>query len=78
MIKDQKVVSYDVVDSDGHVIEPLDLWGGQYMPAAYRDKGPVVGSDDLLQYPGGREFPYKGSWGWMRVPVVRLGLLRTE
>jgi uncharacterized protein len=46
----------EVIDSDGHVLEPADLWSGSYMPAAYRDQGPTISlTDGCLYYPDGRE-----------------------
>jgi predicted TIM-barrel fold metal-dependent hydrolase len=32
---------YNVIDADGHVLEPLDLWD-QYMDPAYRDRSPQL------------------------------------
>ncbi len=29
--------TYDVIDADGHVLEPLDLWD-QYLDPAYHDQ----------------------------------------
>ncbi len=61
----------EIIDSDGHIMEPADLWGGEYMSAAYRDRGPVISlSDGRLSYPGGEDFPCptsfskSGSLGW--------------
>ena len=31
--------AYNVIDADGHVLEPLDLWE-KYMDPAYRDRAP--------------------------------------
>lgn len=31
--------TYDIIDADGHVLEPLDLWD-EYMDPAYRDHAP--------------------------------------
>src|SRR5438270_11084030 len=31
--------AYNVVDADGHILEPLDLWD-QYMDPAFRDRAP--------------------------------------
>src|SRR5262249_27323147 len=31
--------TYNVIDADGHVLEPLDLWE-KYMDPAYRDRAP--------------------------------------
>ena len=31
--------TYDVIDSDGHILEPLDLWDN-YLDPAYRDRAP--------------------------------------
>lgn len=48
----------EVIDADGHVIEPPDLWGSHYMPADYRDKGPTISSaDGRLHFPDGSDFP---------------------
>jgi len=31
--------TYNVIDADGHILEPLDLWD-KYMDPAYRDRAP--------------------------------------
>src|SRR5438067_12451741 len=31
--------AYNVVDADGHILEPLDLWSN-YIDPAYRDRAP--------------------------------------
>ena len=31
--------AYNVVDADGHILEPLDLWD-KYMDPAFRDRAP--------------------------------------
>lgn len=36
---------YQVIDADGHVVEPLDLWGRYFSPA-YRDRQPRVIRDE--------------------------------
>jgi uncharacterized protein len=38
--------SYDVIDADGHVLEPLDMWD-RYLDPAYRDRAPrmIVDTD---------------------------------
>src|SRR5258707_6610185 len=36
--------AYNVVDADGHVLEPLDLWD-QYMDPKYRDRAPRLIKD---------------------------------
>src|SRR5215211_2349776 len=33
--------AYNVVDSDGHILEPLDLWS-EYMDPAFRDRAPKI------------------------------------
>src|ERR1051325_11961782 len=33
--------TYNVIDSDGHVLEPPDFWA-QYMDPAYRDRAPQL------------------------------------
>ena len=33
--------SYRIIDADGHVLEPLDLWD-QYMEPAYRERAPQL------------------------------------
>ena len=33
--------TYNVIDADGHVLEPLDLWQ-RYMDPAYRDRAPQL------------------------------------
>ena len=30
---------YNVIDADGHILEPLDLWD-KYMDPKYRDRAP--------------------------------------
>ena len=37
--------SYHVIDSDGHVLEPPDLWA-RYIDPAYRDRAPVFTTED--------------------------------
>src|SRR5579875_281340 len=32
---------YNVIDSDGHILEPLDLWD-QYMSPKFRDRAPKI------------------------------------
>ena len=38
--------TYDIIDADGHILEPLDLWTN-YMDPAYRDRAPrlVIDTD---------------------------------
>lgn len=36
---------YDVIDADGHVLEPLDLWN-DYMEPAFRDRAPKLLKDE--------------------------------
>ena len=36
--------TYDIIDADGHILEPLDLWT-TYMDPAYRDRAPRLVSD---------------------------------
>ena len=40
--------TYNVVDADGHILEPLDLWD-QYMDPKFRDRAPriVKGGDAI-------------------------------
>src|SRR5438046_8980500 len=33
--------AYNVVDADGHILEPLDLWE-KYMEPAFRDRAPRI------------------------------------
>src|SRR5215831_1605219 len=38
--------AYNVVDADGHILEPLDLWD-KYIDPKFRDRAPrIVKSDD--------------------------------
>ena len=37
--------AYNVIDADGHILEPLDLWQ-RYMDPAYRDQAPSTVLDD--------------------------------
>src|SRR3954462_15694354 len=37
--------AYNVVDADGHVLEPLDLWD-RYMDPAFRDRAPRIVKDN--------------------------------
>ena len=34
------VRAYNVIDADGHILEPLDLWD-KYIDPAFRDRGPA-------------------------------------
>src|SRR5438132_12309132 len=38
--------TYKVIDADGHIVEPLDLWD-RYMDPAYRERGPrlIIGDN---------------------------------
>ena len=36
---------YNCIDSDGHILEPLELWG-DYMDAKYRDQAPRAVKDN--------------------------------
>lgn len=67
----------EVIDADGHVVEPPDLWGGPYMPAAYRELGPTISLDDgRLRFANGNEFPEAPN-GRSWVDVGTLGFERT-
>ena len=33
--------AYNVIDADGHILEPLDLWD-QYIDPTFRDRAPRV------------------------------------
>ena len=37
--------AYNVIDSDGHVLEPLDLWVN-YIDPAFRDRAPRLFIDE--------------------------------
>ena len=37
--------TYKVIDADGHILEPLDLWD-RYMDPAYRERAPRMILDD--------------------------------
>jgi len=37
--------SYHVVDADGHILAPLDLWE-RYMDPAFRDRAPRMVTDN--------------------------------
>jgi len=37
--------AYNVIDSDGHVLEPLDLWQN-YIDPAFRDRAPRLFIDE--------------------------------
>ena len=37
--------TYNVIDSDGHVLEPVDLWQ-RYIDPAYREQAPQYFIDD--------------------------------
>jgi uncharacterized protein len=37
--------AYNVVDADGHILEPLDLWE-RYMDPAFRDRAPRIVKDN--------------------------------
>jgi hypothetical protein len=36
--------TYNVIDSDGHILEPLDLWE-EYTEPAFRDRAPRLFTD---------------------------------
>ena len=37
--------TYNVIDADGHILEPVDLWDN-YMDPAFRDRAPKMVLDD--------------------------------
>ena len=37
--------AYNVIDADGHILEPLDLWN-KYMDPKYRDRAPHLVKDE--------------------------------
>ena len=37
--------TYKVIDADGHILEPIDLWD-RYMDPAYRERAPRLVLDD--------------------------------
>jgi len=41
------VRAHHVIDSDGHILEPLMLWN-DYMDLAFRDRAPKLGKERLL------------------------------
>jgi predicted TIM-barrel fold metal-dependent hydrolase len=67
----------DVIDSDGHVLEPADLWTGEYMDPDARGRAPAVSVEDgRLYFADGRPYAYPRSYvdavtlGWQRGPGV--------
>jgi hypothetical protein len=45
--------TYDIIDADGHVLEPVDLWD-KYLDPGYRDRAPRMiidtdGKERLLE-----------------------------
>src|SRR5579885_3883745 len=51
--------TYNVIDSDGHVLEPVDLWQ-RYIDPAYRDQAPRYFVDERgkeMMWFIGRAFP---------------------
>lgn len=51
-----------VIDADGHIMEPPDLWSGRYMVASYRPMGPSISTKGRLQYPNGTDVAEGRSW----------------
>src|SRR5688572_22999663 len=51
--------SYNIVDADGHILEPLDLWT-RYIDPEFRDSAPR-----LMVEPDGRE--------WLAIKGQKLG-----
>src|SRR5438552_3540351 len=37
--------TYKIIDADGHILEPVDIWD-RYMDPAYRDRAPRMVLDD--------------------------------
>src|SRR5258706_16462838 len=37
--------AYNIVDADGHILEPLDLWSN-YIDPAFRDRAPRIAKGD--------------------------------
>jgi predicted TIM-barrel fold metal-dependent hydrolase len=64
-----------VIDADGHILEPADLWGGEYMDPEFRDRGPTVSmTDGRLYRKDGSPFPTDRVWNG----TASLGFERNE
>jgi predicted TIM-barrel fold metal-dependent hydrolase len=64
-----------VIDSDGHILEPPDLWGGEYMAPTFRDRAPTVSMTDGRLYYGDGS-PYAESRVWFG--TASLGFTRAQ
>src|SRR5260370_9128982 len=68
--------TYNVIDSDGHVLEPVDLWE-RYIDPAYRDQAPKYFIDEHgkeMMWFIGRAFPgFDGIGSAGAIDVVRGG-----
>ena len=68
--------TYNVIDSDGHVLEPVDLWQ-RYIDPAYRDQAPKYFIDERgkeMMWFLGRAFPgFDGIGSAGAIDVVRGG-----
>ena len=41
--------AYNVIDADGHILEPLDLWE-KYMDPKFRDRAPSIHMQRIGKY----------------------------
>jgi len=57
--------AYNVIDSDGHVLEPLNLWEN-YIDRAFRDRAPRLFIDEdgkqRLRIDGKKIWRPQGTW----------------
>jgi hypothetical protein len=55
--------AYNVIDSDGHILEPLTLWN-DYMDPAFRDRAPKLVIDKEGKERRSRTKSSAASRGW--------------
>lgn len=66
------VRAYNVVDADGHILEPLDLWE-RYMDPAFRDRAPRIVKDNATGRRGGSSRSIRATRGSVSAGSARSG-----
>jgi hypothetical protein len=64
--------AYNVVDADGHILEPLNLWD-DYIDPAFRERRPRFVIDD-----DGKERPSRASFWAIRAALAALALSASD
>jgi len=61
---------YGIMDTDGHIVEPADLWTGELMEAKYKGRGLQFGhtADGRPVFVA---YPASFDWTWVSLKVLK-------